>query len=70
MIAGVLFGLGASACWALANIAVARSSRAVGAARALLWAQLVGIAVLAEAAMALDFRPVPIGGTHVMWMAL
>jgi uncharacterized membrane protein len=70
MIKGVLLGLGTSACWALANVAVARSARAVGAARALLWAQLVGIAVLAEVAMPLDYRPVPIGATHVLWMGI
>jgi len=38
----VLLGLGASVCWALANVAVARSARAVGTVRALLWAQIVG----------------------------
>src|SRR5260370_28306888 len=70
MIAGVLLGLGASACWAMANVGVARSGKKVGALRALLWAQLVGIAVLAEIAMRLDFRPVPIGAAHLVWMGI
>ena len=70
MIAGVLLGLGASVCWALANVAVARSGRKVGAVRALLWTQLVGIAVVAEVAMPLDYRPVPIGATHLLWIAV
>ncbi len=43
MLGGILFGLGASASWAVANVAVQRAGRAVGALRALFWAQLVGI---------------------------
>ncbi|HEY2900173.1 MAG TPA: DMT family transporter [Polyangia bacterium] len=70
MLAGVLFGLGASACWALANVVVARSARRVGAVRALLWAQLVGIALLAELAIYRDVRPAPLSGTHVVWIAV
>jgi drug/metabolite transporter (DMT)-like permease len=70
MIGGLAFGLGASACWAVANVTVARSARKVGAVRALLWAQLVGIAVLAEVSMALDYRPVPVGATHLLWIAI
>jgi drug/metabolite transporter (DMT)-like permease len=67
---GLVLGLGASACWAVANVTVARSGRKVGAVRALLWAQLVGIAVLAEVSMALDYRPVPLGTMHLVWIAI
>jgi drug/metabolite transporter (DMT)-like permease len=70
MIGGLVLGLGASACWAVANVTVARSGRKVGAVRALLWAQLVGIAVLAEVSMATDYRPVPLGATHLLWIAI
>ncbi|HMF44427.1 MAG TPA: DMT family transporter [Polyangia bacterium] len=53
MLAGVLLGLGASACWALANVAIARAGRSLGSLRALLWSQLVGagLAALASAAV-------------------
>lgn len=67
---GIVLGLGASACWAVANVTVARSGRKVGAVRALLWAQLVGIAVLAEVSMAVDYRPVPLGAAHLAWIAI
>jgi drug/metabolite transporter (DMT)-like permease len=40
---GMLLGVGASVCWALANVAVQRASTAIGPYRALLWAQVVGI---------------------------
>jgi len=54
MFAGVLLGLGASACWALANVAVARAGKAVGAMRGLLWAQLAGAAMAAIAYALID----------------
>jgi drug/metabolite transporter (DMT)-like permease len=40
---GMLLGIGASVCWALANIAVKSASTAIGPYRALFWAQIVGI---------------------------
>jgi drug/metabolite transporter (DMT)-like permease len=43
MLAGVLLGLAASASWALANVAVQRSGRAVGPLPGLLWTQIIGI---------------------------
>ncbi|HVZ74100.1 MAG TPA: DMT family transporter [Polyangia bacterium] len=55
MIGGIVLGLGASACWAIANVAVQRSARLVGTFRGLLWAQLVGI-VLVVAALPFDVR--------------
>jgi drug/metabolite transporter (DMT)-like permease len=42
MLLGILLGLGASASWAVANVAIQRSTHAVGALRAALWAQVVG----------------------------
>ena len=54
MIAGVLLGLGASACWALANVAIARASRTIGWVRALLWSQLAGAVMAALASLAFD----------------
>jgi drug/metabolite transporter (DMT)-like permease len=56
MLAGVLLGLGASACWAVANVAIARAGRAVGSLRALLWSQLAGAVMAAIASAAID-RP-------------
>jgi drug/metabolite transporter (DMT)-like permease len=53
MLAGVFFGLGASASWAIANVGVQRSARQVGALRAMLWSGLVGLALLAIAVPAL-----------------
>ena len=54
MIAGVLLGLGASACWALANVAIARAGRTIGWVRALLWSQLAGAVMAALASLAFD----------------
>jgi drug/metabolite transporter (DMT)-like permease len=54
MLAGMLMGLGASACWALANVAIARAARRIGSFRALLWAQLCGAVMAALASLALD----------------
>ena len=65
----ILLGLGASGCWALANVAVARSTRLVGTFRALLWAQLVGGVGLAALALAFDQRTAPLSGAVVAWLA-
>jgi drug/metabolite transporter (DMT)-like permease len=47
MLAGMLLGLGASACWALANVVVQSASRAIGPYRALVWAQVAGLVLVA-----------------------
>jgi drug/metabolite transporter (DMT)-like permease len=52
MLLGIVLGLGASASWALANVAVQRSARHVGAFRAILWAQIIGGAVGAAGLLA------------------
>src|SRR5438874_625275 len=59
MLLGVLLGLGASASWALANVAVQRAARAVGAFRAMVWAQLLGAALVAPLSLAFDRRSAP-----------
>ena len=56
MLAGIFLGLGASACWALANVAVARAGRDIGSFRALLWALVTGTGMAALASAAIDQR--------------
>jgi drug/metabolite transporter (DMT)-like permease len=70
MLAGMLLGLAASASWALANVAVQRAGRAVGALRALLWAQVIGIALSAIGAVAFDDRTASISGATGVWIAV
>ena len=68
MLLGIVLGLCASASWALANVAVQRSARHVGAFRAILWAQIIGGAVVALA-LPLDVRtaaPAPIDALWVL----
>ncbi len=69
MLAGILFGVAASAAWALANVAVAQASRAIGPYRALLWAQLAGMVMIA-ALFGLDRRPEPLTSAAIPWIAL
>jgi drug/metabolite transporter (DMT)-like permease len=70
MLAGILLGLGASACWAVANVAIQRSGHAVGPFRALFWAQVVGGIGLAGLALVYDVRTAPFTGAILGWMAL
>lgn len=56
MVLGIVMGLLASASWAGANVFVQRASRRVGPFRALVWAQLVGIAGALPLALLLDVR--------------
>jgi drug/metabolite transporter (DMT)-like permease len=70
MLAGILLGLGASTCWALANVAVARSGRSIGSFRALLWAQLSGAAMAAVAAAAIDQRNMALWSSLGGWIGL
>jgi uncharacterized membrane protein len=64
---GIVLGLAASACWAIANVAVQRSARQVGTFRALVWAQLIGIACVLPV-LPLDARPVPLALAHAPWL--
>src|SRR5580704_19529412 len=70
MLAGMLLGLGASACWALANVVVQRAGRAVGALRGLLWAQVIGVALSALGAIAFDDRSAPFSAATAGWVAV
>src|SRR5262249_39735447 len=70
MTVGILLALGASVCWALANVAIQQAGRAVGPVRALLWAQLVGMAGVAIFSAWLDRRVPTDLGPLVGWAAL
>jgi len=70
MLGGILMGLGASFCWALANVAVARAGRDIGWFRALLWAQVVGTGMAALASAALDQPQWALAPSLGGWMAL
>jgi len=70
MVAGMLLGLAASASWALANVVVQRAGRAVGALRALLWAQVVGIALSAIGTAAFDDRTASFTAATGGWVAV
>ena len=65
---GMLLGVGASVCWALANIAVKSAATAIGPYRALFWSQVIGIIGV------LPFLRVPgaaeITAAAVGWIAL
>jgi drug/metabolite transporter (DMT)-like permease len=69
MLLGVLLGLGASASWAIANVAVQRSARSVGSVRGLLWAQIVGIVVVALL-LPLDVRTAAPAPLDALWVAI
>ena len=65
------FGLGASACWALAYVVVQRAGRAVGAVQGLFWAQLVGIVLaVAVGGLLLGDRPAAISPADGVWIAI
>src|SRR4051812_26410179 len=70
MLAGVLLGLTASVCWAITNVAVQRGARRVGTFRALLWAQVAGLILMAVAAPLLDVRTRPPELADAGWLAV
>ncbi len=51
---GILLAFGTSVCWALTNVAVARSGQMVGPMRGLLWAEVFGGVLAAFASWAFD----------------
>jgi drug/metabolite transporter (DMT)-like permease len=67
MLLGVVLGLSASASWALANVAVQRSARHVGTFRAILWAQLVGVAIVGFL-LPLDARAAAPRALDALWV--
>ena len=70
MLAGILLGLGASGCWALANVAVARSGRDLGSFRALLWSLLCGAVMAALVSMAIDHHDFALSASQWGWIAV
>jgi O-acetylserine/cysteine efflux transporter len=68
MLVGVVLGLLASISWALANVAVQRSSRHVGPFRAMLWAQVVGIVVVLPA-LPFEARSAAVTPIFGVWVA-
>ena len=70
MIAGVLLGLGASACWALANVAVQRAGHAVGPYRALLWSQAAGLVFVAAFALPMEHPSLALAPATLGWVAV
>jgi drug/metabolite transporter (DMT)-like permease len=67
MLLGVVLGLSASACWALANVFVQRSARLIGTFRALLWAQVLG-ALMVVPALPFEARTMAPTAVHVAWV--
>jgi drug/metabolite transporter (DMT)-like permease len=70
VLAGVLLGLGASACWALANVAVQRAGQAVGPYRALLWSQVAGLVLVAAFAIPFEHRAPTLAPATLAWVAV
>jgi drug/metabolite transporter (DMT)-like permease len=64
----ILLGVGASACWAVAAVAVQRGARRVGTARALLWAQLAGGLALLPLAIGAGDRAAPFTAGAAAWL--
>jgi drug/metabolite transporter (DMT)-like permease len=67
MLLGILLGLAASASWAVANVFVQRSGRAVGPLRALVWAQLLGGVAMLPVVWLLDTPHAPIERATIGW---
>jgi drug/metabolite transporter (DMT)-like permease len=65
----VPLALGASVCWALANVFVARGTRLVGTFRGLLWAQVVGGALAAALALARGGASPVLSLATLAWLA-
>jgi len=67
----VLLALGASVSWALANVAVARGTRLVGAVRGLLWAEVAGgaLAALVVGVGKVDVPTEAFTTTTALWLA-
>jgi drug/metabolite transporter (DMT)-like permease len=54
---GILFALGTSVAWAVANVFIANTGKALGAGRAMFWALAVGAVLAGAAGLALDPGP-------------
>jgi probable blue pigment (indigoidine) exporter len=69
VLAGVLLALLTSVSWALGNVFIQKSGRAVGAPRAMLWALSAGAALAGAVSWARDVRPAPFDGAMWGWTA-
>ncbi|HEY0711345.1 MAG TPA: DMT family transporter [Polyangia bacterium] len=70
MFLGLVLGFLTSISWALGNVFIQRSGRAVGGPRALTWALGIGGGLSALAAVAFDERTAAIDGRSLGWVAL
>jgi drug/metabolite transporter (DMT)-like permease len=70
MIPGILLGLAASACWALANVAVQRTAKLVGVFRGLLWSQILGGLVAVALSPLADVRVAPVSAADIAWVGV
>jgi drug/metabolite transporter (DMT)-like permease len=64
---GVLLALLTSISWALGNVFIQKSGKAVGASRAMLWALAAGAALSGIASLVHDVRPAPFSGAMLGW---
>jgi S-adenosylmethionine uptake transporter len=67
VVAGVLLALLTSVSWALGNVFIQKSGKAVGAPRAMLWALSAGAALAGVASLVHDVRPAPFDGPMLAW---
>lgn len=66
--AAIWGGLGAACCWGVATVSSSRSTRMIGASSVLAWVMIVGLALVAPAALA---SGVPtISATTLAWLAV
>jgi drug/metabolite transporter (DMT)-like permease len=69
VLAGVLLALLTSVSWALGNVFIQKSGRAVGAPRAMLWALSAGAVLSGVASAVRDVRPAAFEGAMWGWTA-
>ncbi|HEU4533605.1 MAG TPA: EamA family transporter, partial [Polyangiaceae bacterium] len=67
MAVGVLLALLTSVSWALGNVFIQKSGRAVGAPRAMLWALFAGGVAAGLLSLALDVRTAPVTASVLAW---
>jgi drug/metabolite transporter (DMT)-like permease len=67
VLTGVLLALLTSVSWALGNVFIQKSGKAVGAPRAMLWALAAGAVLAGVLSWRLDVRPVPFSPALLAW---
>jgi drug/metabolite transporter (DMT)-like permease len=67
---GLLLALGTSVTWALGNVLIQRSGRAVGAPRAMMWALGAGAVLSGLCALAFDARREPVSASTLGWLGI